>query len=139
MNLFGGKSKDSESSSKGYLFPLWAFALIFFFAFASKRPELIALPVFAILMSPIWIWMRNRHELNKLKVKAISPEEAAKTSRTDERIANLEALICRLDTELNRQMERSLISTRFFAAPALGGASSTPTSLLSLAAALDSR
>ncbi|HSP06359.1 MAG TPA: protein kinase, partial [Acidobacteriota bacterium] len=133
------KSKDSENSPMWYLIPLGAFALVFFFAFASRRPELIALPVFAILMSPFWIWMRNRHEINKLKVKAISPEETAKSSRMEERIANLEALLCRLDTELNHQMERSLISTRFFASPVPPGASGMPTSLLNLAAALEGR
>jgi serine/threonine-protein kinase len=83
--------------------------------------------------------MRNRHELNKEKLKAISPEETAKSNRMEERIANLEALVCRMDTELNQQMERSLISTRFFAAPNSAGSSEAPTSLLSLAAALEAR
>jgi serine/threonine protein kinase len=57
----------------------------------------------------------------------------------EERLANLEALICRLDTELNQQMERSLISTRMFATPTSAGTSSKPTSLLNLATALEGR
>jgi serine/threonine-protein kinase len=137
--MFGGKSKDSENSTPKWLIPVGGLAIVFFFIAAANSPELVALPIFAILMSPFWLWMRNRHELNKLKVKAISPEETAKSSRTDERIANLEELICRLDTELNQQMERSLISTRLFAAPASPGVSGMPTSLLSLAAALEGR
>jgi serine/threonine protein kinase len=139
MKIFGGKSKDSENSHPKWVIPIGVIGLVFFFVFASQRTELIALPVIAILMSPIWIWMRNRHELNKLKVQAIRPEETVKSSRMEERIANLEALICRLDTELNQQMERSLISTRLFVAPSSVGSSSMPTSLLSLAAALEGR
>ena len=137
--MFGGKSRDSEKSLPKWVYPMGAFALIFFVAFASKTPELLALPFAAIVMSPIWIWLRNRHELNKQKIKAVSPEETAKSSRMEERLANLEALICRLDTELNQQMERSLISTRMFAAPASTGGSAMPTTLLSLATALEGR
>jgi eukaryotic-like serine/threonine-protein kinase len=134
MKIFGEKSSLSP-----WAIPIGGFAAIFFFAFASKTPELIALPFAAIVMSPFWIWMRHRHELNKQKANAISPEEVAKSNRTEERIANLEALICRLDTELNQQMERSLISTRMFLSPAGAGASGMPTSLLSLASALEGR
>lgn len=134
------KSKDSENTSSRWMIPAGIFGLIFFFIIASKRPEMLALPVFAILMSPFWLWMRNRHEMNKLKVKALNaPEDTAKSSRMEERIANLEALLCRLDTELNQQMERSLISTRLYAAPAPPGVSGMPTSLLSLSAALEGR
>ncbi|MCI0601457.1 protein kinase [bacterium] len=115
------------------------FAMIFLFAFASKTPEILAIPFAAIVISPLWIWMRHRHELNKQKMKTISPEETAKSSRMEERLANLEALICRLDTELNQQMERSLISTRMFVAPNSAGKSGMPTTLLSLAAALEGR
>lgn len=135
----GGKSSDSDSATSKWLIPIGGFALIFFMAFASKRPELISIPVIALVMSPFWIWMRNRHELNKQKLRAVNPEEIAKSTRTDERIANLEALVCRLDTELNQQMERSLMSTRMFAAPALPGGSAMPTTLLSLAAELEGR
>lgn len=134
------KSKDSDNSIPKWVYPAGIFGLIFLFAFASKNPEILALPVFAILMSPFWIWMRNRHELNKLKIQAAArPEETTKNSRMEERLVNLEALLCRLDTELNQQMERSLISTRMFAAPALPGNSGMPTSLLNLTKALEGR
>lgn len=131
--MFGDKSKDSVNSPSKWLIPIGAFALIFFVAFASTQPVLVFIPVFAILMSPFWIWMRHRHELNKEKLRAVDPEETAKSTRMEERLANLEALLCRLDTELNQQMERSLISTRMFSAPASTGASAMPTTLLSLA------
>lgn len=136
--MVGGKSKDSEKPSK-WLFPLGVIALVLFVVFASRTQELIAIPVIALLMSPFWIWMRNRHELNKQKLKAVNPEETSKSTRTDERIANLEAILCRLDTELNQQMERSLISARMFAAPTSAGRSAMPTTLLSLAGALEGR
>src|SRR5574341_1749859 len=137
--MFGGKSKDSENFPMRYVIPIGGFALIFLFAFASKTPEILALPVIAMIMSPFWIWMRHRHELNKLKVKAINPEGKAESSRMEERIANLEALICRLDAELNQQMERSIISAKLFVAPTSAGTSGMPTSLLNLAAALEAR
>ncbi len=139
MKMFGVESSDSENSPSKWAIPMTAFALIFFAAFASKTPEILAVPVIAMVMSPFWIWMRNRHELNKQKLKAVNPEEAARSTRTEERIANLEALICRLDTELNQQMERSLISTRMFVSPASASGSAMPTTLLSLAAALEGR
>src|SRR5262249_42099977 len=73
------------------------------------------------------------------KMKALNPDDPATNSRVEERIANLEALLCRLDTELNQQMERSLMSTRWFSAPNLAGSSKTPTSLINLTAALEGR
>lgn len=138
MKVSGRKSTDSERFPSWLYIPIGGFAVTFF-ALATRTPELLALPVIALVMSPFWMWLRNRHELNKQKMMAISPEEAAKSSRMEERLANLEALICRLDTELNQQMERSLISTRLFASPVPGGTSSKPTSLLSLATALEGR
>jgi serine/threonine protein kinase len=138
MALFGGKSKESDSSFGRYIFPLTALGIVLLFM-ASKRPEVLVLPVFAILVSPFWLWMRHRHELQKEKLRALNPQETAKSSRVEERIENLEALLCRLDTELNQQMERSLMSTRGFGTPAMPGASKTPTSLINLAAALEGR
>lgn len=137
--MFGDKSKDSEYSPSRWQIPMGAFALIFLFAFASKTPEILAVPVFAILMSPFWIWMRHRHELNKEKLRLSGPAETEKSSRIEERVANLEALLCRLDTELNQQIERSLMSTRLLATGASTATGRTPTALLSLATALESR
>lgn len=137
MSMFG-KSKESESSFPRYVVP-FAGLMVIVLAIATKRPEVLALPVFAIVISPFWMWMSHRHEINKLKLQRSAPEETTKSSRMEERLANLEALICRLDTELNQQMERSLMSTRLFNTPAAPGVSATPTSLLSLAAALEGR
>jgi eukaryotic-like serine/threonine-protein kinase len=139
MMVFDGKFKDSQSSPAKWLIPIGVIALVFFVAFASKTEALIAIPVIALLMSPFWLWIRHRHELNKQKLKALNPEETAKSTRMEERIANLEALVCRLDSELNQQMERSLISTRMYAAPTSTSRSAMPTTLLSLAAALEGR
>jgi serine/threonine-protein kinase len=138
--LILSKDKESPTTPSKWIYPAGIFGLIFFFAFASKAPEIIALPFAAILMSPFWIWMRNRHELNKLRLTAQKPQETAASTRTQERIANLEALLCRLDTELNQQMERSIISGRFYAAaPSAPGVSAMPTSLLNFASALEGR
>src|SRR5262249_52824490 len=132
------KSKDSETSFGRYILPLTALGVVLL-VIASKNPEVIALPVIALLVSPFWLWMRNRHELQKAKIKALNPEDPEKNNRVEERIANLEALICRLDTELNQQMERSLMSPGGFGAPTMTGGSKTPTSLINLAAALEGR
>src|SRR5689334_3483916 len=135
------RSTDSNNPSMKWIYPMGAFALVFLFAFASRTPEILALPVIALLMSPFWIWMRHRHQLNMEKIKAQveKPAETEKSTRMEDRIANLEALLCRLDTELNQQMERSLISTRLFASPPVPGSSAMPTSLLTLASALENR
>ena len=133
------EAKSDWMDSSKWMIPIGGFALIFLFAFASRTPEILALPAIALVMSPFWIWMRHRHELNKAKLNAVNPEETAKSSRMEERMANLEALLCRLDTELNQQMERSLISTRMFATPTSAGRSAMPTTLLSLATALEGR
>jgi len=132
------KAKDSEKYPMRYIIPAGILLFVFLVA-ASNNKELLALPVFAIVISPFWIWLRHRHELNKQKLKELQPEDTAKATRMEERLANLEALICRLDTELNQQMERSLISTRLFTSPSMPGASGLPTSLLSLASALEGR
>src|SRR5437868_6035168 len=99
MKMFGGKSRESEITTSKWMIPIGGFALIFFIIGASRRPEMLAIPVIMILMSPFWIWMRNKHELKLQSLKTVTPEEKEKSSRTEERIANLEALICRLDTE----------------------------------------
>ncbi|HET6267688.1 MAG TPA: serine/threonine-protein kinase [Acidobacteriota bacterium] len=138
MKIFGDKSKDSENSPMRYVVPFTALGIVLLMV-AAKSPEVIALPVIALLISPFWLWIRNRHELQKAKIKALNSEDPAKDSRVEERIANLEALICRMDTELNQQMERSLMSTRWFSAPNMAGSSKTPTSLINLAAALEGR
>jgi serine/threonine protein kinase len=138
MKIFGDPSKDSEPSLLRYLIP-FGIALLFFLFAASEKTILYAIPIFAILMSPFLLWMRHRHELNKLNVKAITPEETSKSSRMDDRIANLEALICRLDAELNQQIERSVISTRMLISTPSARVSGMPTSLMSLAASLEGR
>ena len=132
------RSKESRGFQAWYILPASIFMIVFF-ALASKTPEMLALPIIALVVSPFWFWLRNRHELNKQKIQAKRPEESEKSNRMEERLANLEALICRLDAELNQQMERSLMSTRMFGAPTPAGASATPTSLLSLASALEGR
>jgi serine/threonine protein kinase len=132
------KTKDPGKFPPWLFIPIGGFAITFF-ALASRTPEMLALPVIALVVSPFWFWLRNRHELNKQKLFVASPEETEQSSRMEERLANLEALICRLDAELNQQMERSLISTRLYNAPTSAGISSKPTALLSLAAALEGR
>ncbi len=91
-------------------------------------------------------WMKYRHELAKQKLEIEharqerpTKEEPELTRRLQERLENLEVLICRLDTEMNQQWERSLLGkgTSFSGEP--GSVSQMPTTYISLISALESR
>ncbi len=94
----------------------------------------------AILMSPILLWMRYKHQLakEKLSVEAKDPEAEKKLGRVTERLENLEALMCRLDTEINAQLERSLSMGRIVTA-SNPGVSQMPTTFMSVVSALEGR
>jgi serine/threonine-protein kinase len=95
----------------------------------------------AILMSPILLWMRYRHQLSKEKIKelASNPAEHGKVKRLEERMENLETLIVRLDTEINSQLERSLTLGRVVTTNDQLGRSQMPTTFMNVASALEGR
>ncbi len=94
--------------------------------------------IFAILR-----WMKYHHELAKEKLKVERPPvpsvEPANVRRLQERLENLENLLCRLDAEMNQQLEKSLGSGRLAMDASKPGNSQTPTTLMHLVAALESR
>src|SRR5262249_10901364 len=58
--------------------------------------------------------------------------------RLEDRLENLETLICRLDRELNQQFEESVIGSGKLSLPE-AGASQIPTSLVNVTSALEER
>ena len=95
----------------------------------------------ALIVSPIWLWIRYKHQLAKEKIKVGSkdPEAEAKMVRLVERLENLETLMCRLDTEINSQLERSLSLGRVVTATSAGAMSQMPTTFMNVATALEGR
>lgn len=124
-------------------------ALIFFFVsmmkIAEKAPgEAVALGGIvagcAMLLVPFWLYFRyKQQQIQPQTVPVKDAKDEAKMKRMEERMENLEALICRLDSELNQQMEKSLILARSSSSLAAAEASQMPTSILSVASALESR
>lgn len=94
----------------------------------------------ATVVAPFLLYFRYKQQQNEHKaVPAKDPNEEAKVKRLEERMENLEALICRMHSELNQQMEKSLILARSGSGMAAIESSQMPTSILSVASALDSR
>lgn len=95
----------------------------------------------AILVAPLLLWMRYKHQLAKEKISAerTDPEAEKKLGRVTERLENLEALMCRLDTEINAQLERSLSMGRIVTGSTPGGVSQMPTTFMSVVSALEGR
>lgn len=97
--------------------------------------------MFGLMMWPIVMWLRYRHQLSieRLKQSAANPPEQGKVKRLEERLENLETLIVRLDTEINSQLERSLTLGRVVTAPGAAGNSQMPTTFMNVASALEGR
>lgn len=88
------------------------------------------------VLTPFLLYFRSK--TGQQKIEAVPhPQEEAKVKRLEERMENLEALICRLDTEMNQQLEKSIMLAKNSTADP--GASQMPTSFLSVASALENR
>jgi len=92
-----------------------------------------------ILMSPFLLWMRNKHQLAREKAQSANPEAEQKFGRLTERLENLEALIVRLDTEINTQFERSLSMGKIITGNNAAGVSQMPTTFMNVVSALEGR
>jgi serine/threonine-protein kinase len=101
---------------------------------------LVPLVFFAAITAWILVpkWLRHKAELAK---------EAFKNQKTDtgevlklrQRVENLENLVCRLDGELNVQIEKSLSSGRIITSSSDAGVSQMPTTFMNVASALEAR
>lgn len=98
-----------------------------------------------VIFGAITLWvivpklLRLRAELARTKVPAKDPADEERVKRLQERVENLEGLVCRLDTEINYQIERSLGSGRVVTSATESGSSQMPTTFMSVAAALEGR
>jgi serine/threonine protein kinase len=100
-------------------------------------------PEYAILgsvgligISGLLYFLRSKQKRNAEQLKLSNPLDADRSERLEQRMENLELLICRLDRELNHQIEQSLIATSVSSPSAV---SQRPTSLLNVASALEER
>lgn len=132
---------------------IWALggtmALIFFFVsvmkLGSQAPSMaVALTAIvagcATLVAPFWFYFRyKQQQSHQSAIPSKDPNEEAKMKRIEERMENLETLICRMDSELNQQMEKSLLLARSGSGMAAAESSQMPTSILSVASSLETR
>lgn len=81
--------------------------------------------------------LRFRRQKDDAKQTLVLPD-ASNVKRLEDRLENLETLICRLDRELNQQFEQSLLLTNSPLASS-AGTSQMPTSLVSVTSALEER
>src|SRR5574341_236573 len=89
-----------------------------------------------------WKYLGYRREVSKdatAKSPKDNPEQEAEVKTLRERVENLETLICRLDTEINYQLERSIGTGKISTAPEASGHSQMPTTFMNVATALEGR
>ena len=130
---------DSLKNRGGFF---WLIVAVFGMAFLSSNKDvLIAAIVFGSITSWIFLpmWMRHKKQLAQAAIEKKSPEEEAKVKKLEDRLQNLEALICRLDSEMNYQLERSLSLGRIVTSPDAAGVSQMPTTFMNVATALEGR
>jgi serine/threonine-protein kinase len=126
---------------KGRFF--WFLMAILLLAFLTSNKEvLIAAIVFGSISSWIFLpgYLRHKRQLAQAQEKPQkSPADETRMKKMEERVQNLEALICRLDSEMNYQLERSLSLGRIVTTPDAAGVSQMPTTFMNVAAALEGR
>jgi eukaryotic-like serine/threonine-protein kinase len=87
------------------------------------------------------VWLRNRQELAREKLLASQNDqkEGAQVQLLKERLENLEALMCRLDSEMNSRLERSFSMLKMTGGVISPGASQMPTNFMNVTLALEDR
>jgi hypothetical protein len=130
-----------ELKKKGAFF--WICMTILLMAFLSSNKDvLIAAIVCGSISAWIFVPMWLRHKRKLAETTAVpqkSPEEEAKVKKLEDRLQNLEALICRLDSEMNYQLERSLTMGKIVTGSDAAGVSQMPTTFMNVATALEGR
>jgi predicted Ser/Thr protein kinase len=121
----------------------WVAMAILMLAFLGNNKEvLISAIVFGSISAWIFfpMWLRHKTKMAEAATKTQkSPEEEGKVKKLEERLQNLEALICRLDSEMNYQLERSLTMGKIITSPEAAGVSQMPTTFMNVATALEGR
>jgi serine/threonine protein kinase len=107
--------------------------------------EGVLVPLIVFLSITAWVifpkYFRYRQELAReaLKNPATDPAQTAEVKKLRDRVENLEALICRLDTEINYQLEKSASSGKITTLTGSTGNSQMPTTFMNIATALEGR
>jgi serine/threonine protein kinase len=107
--------------------------------------EDILVPFIVFLAITAWIlvpkWIRYKHEIAReaLKSRKNEPLQEAEVTQLRQRVENLETLICRLDSEINTQLEQSLTYGRLVTSNTPAGNSQMPTTFMNVASALEGR
>ena len=84
-------------------------------------------------------WFKHKAEIAKEAIKTRDPAEEERVRKLQERVENLENLVCRMDSEITDQIEKSLSSGRIVTSLSEAGNSQMPTTFMSVAAALEGR
>lgn len=117
--------------------------LIFLIAILSysNQPDHSEILFFAFIMAlatlglpKLFDYLKERHSVKK-EMANVKPE----WKELKERLENLEGLMCRLDVEINTQLEQSLSAGKISAAALPGGMSQMPTTFMNVATALEGR
>jgi serine/threonine protein kinase len=135
------EKKEKENPWAVTLSIIIPFFIVFMIIGMTRDPiATVMLGVITLLIAALVYWMRSHYEYKKETVRKTIPEpqDTSEMKRMQERMENLEALICRLDSELTQQIEKSLMS-RSIALSADPAVSQTPTTMLQLAGALEKR
>ena len=104
-------------------------------------PDLV--PVIVFIAITIWIvapkYFRHRQEMMKeqAKTQPKNPEQDAEVKKLRERVENLESLLCRLDSEINVQLEKTIGAGKIITSSDPIGNSQTPTTFMNVASALE--
>jgi hypothetical protein len=141
MSLKDNLPDFPEMKKRGTFFWI-AMAILFLLFLGNNKDVLIATIVFGSISAWIFVPKWLKHKAKLAEVSAIpqkSPEEEAKVKKLEERLQNLEALICRLDSEMNYQLERSLTRGKIVTSPEAAGVSQMPTTFMNVATALEGR
>src|SRR5262249_25721105 len=131
-----------EKPQRDYLTLIVFGALMFVALLMSDQSKDPAGIVFVVCSMGLWIgftkiaeYLKDRKTKAKETVVLPNPDSTV----LKERLENLEALICRLDTEINTQLEQSFASGGIPAIPPSPGVSQLPTTFMNIASALEDR
>src|SRR5262245_38423581 len=102
-------------------------------------PLIVFLAITAWILGPKYLRYRQAIATEAAKNPAIDPKQTEEVKRLRDRVENLEALICRLDTEINYQLEKSASNSKITTVPETAGNSQMPTTFMNIATALEGR
>src|SRR5262249_11263812 len=143
-SLQGNKDPQTLNDVLSAVFPfivgivgILVFFIVLLVQMDNGHPEYaIAGALGLIALAATLYFFRNRQKQKANQAQAFGPVDAARSERLEQRLENLELLICRMDRELSHQIEQSLIASGASSPVAI---SQKPTSLLNVASALEER